>query len=216
MIIGLNGRLKAGKDTTYGIIKELYEDDYLVTQVSFAKALKSSAAASIGVSVVSLENWKGDEEVYFTRPDGSKFTAREYLQWYGTEGHREVFGDNFWVDMALPYTREGQVQKYDDAIYVVTDMRFPNEAQRVIDLGGHTVKVVREAETKFSAHPSEQNIDHMIQYKLDNTGTLDELRERVRFMMDHFLGFAGTFNAQALFPPYVTAAEAEELRGWRD
>lgn len=223
MIIGLNGRLKSGKDTTYGIICEILEPQSIeVKQVSFAKVLKLSAAASIGSTVANLENWKNDEDVYFTRPDGTTFTAREYLQWYGTEAHRELFSDNFWVDVALPqpYSPEGNwhpSMAYEDAVYVVTDMRFPNEAQRVIDLGGHTVKVVREAETKFSNHPSEQNIDHMIEYFLDNTTTLDDLRKRTERMLDSFAHSLNIYSdARNIFPAYASAIEAEDMRGWRD
>lgn len=217
MIIGLNGRLKSGKDTTYQIIKEA--SPVLVKQVSFARVLKLSAAASIGLSVAQLENWKGDESVHFTRPDGTTFTAREYLQWYGTEGHRDIFGDNFWVDMALPkpHSPEGDwhpSMAYNDAIYVVTDMRFPNEVERVVELGGHTVKVIREAETKFSNHPSEQNIDHMIEYFLDNTGTLDDLRINVEQMLNKFMTAEPSPPTLSLFPAYASVNDAEDMRGW--
>lgn len=230
MIIGLNGRLKAGKDTTYAIIKELLEPEHQVIQISFAKALKLSAAASIGSDVASLDNWKNDEEAYFIRPDRTKFTSREYLQWYGTEAHRELFGDNFWVDVALPLSGKYSPppfravdMRYERAIYVVTDMRFPNEAERVLKLGGRTVKVVRETETKFAAHASEQNIDHMIQYFLDNTTTLEDLRGRTKLMLKDFMSsktpaqelpiFTENHN---IFPVYASAEEAEETRGWKD
>jgi hypothetical protein len=48
MLIGLNGRLKSGKDTTFLIIKELHPE---AEQVSFAAKLKEAAAASIGLDV---------------------------------------------------------------------------------------------------------------------------------------------------------------------
>lgn len=213
MIIGLNGRLKSGKDTTFNIIQEVVTVGPVI-QVSFAKALKVSAAASVGSNVVSMENWKGDESIHFTRPDGSTFTTREYLQWFGTEGHRDAFGDNFWVDIALPLDKD-----YSDALYVVTDMRFPNEADRVIALGGHAVKVEREAATNFSAHSSEQNIDDVIEYFLDNTGTLDDLRHNVTSMLVSFgVPFPDLTKDEvvSLFPTKISLAEGEAMRGWGD
>jgi hypothetical protein len=181
MIIGLNGRLKAGKDTTFGVIKEFIPE---AEQVSFARMLKMSAAASIGIDVETLEAFKGREDLFYElvdlNPPGDvyRFNIRQYLQWYGTEGHRHVFGDDFWVDMALPAKLD-----HSDRVLVVTDMRFPNEAQRVIDLGGITVKVERETVTNHAAHVSEQNIDHMIQYFLDNRGTMTDLRANVAQML---------------------------------
>jgi hypothetical protein len=173
MLIGLNGRLKAGKDTTYGLINEIVPGG--AERVSFAEPLKRSAAAAIGIDVETLEELKGREGLFYelkvpVTDDVFRFNVRQYLQWYGTEAHREVFGDNFWVDQALPPDLD-----HSDRLIVVTDMRFPNEAQRVKDLEGITVKVERETATAHAAHASEQNIDHMIDYFLDNTGTLDDL-----------------------------------------
>jgi len=192
MIIGLNGRLRSGKDTTFHLINEMYGDEFKIQQVSFAAKLKDSAAASIGVTRAVLEELKNDEDLYFilyrrkklqtsnVQEDRAvRFNVREYLQWYGTEGHREIFGDDFWVDQALPLDKD-----YSDGLYVVTDMRFPNEVQRVKDLNGLCVKVERESATAHGEHASEQNLDHMIDYVLDNTGSLDDLRNHIAEMFD--------------------------------
>lgn len=181
MIIGLNGRLKSGKDTTFGIIQELYPE---AKRVSFADPLKDSAAAALGIDRELMEQMKADEDAMWMLFDsagnavGPMFNTREYLQRYGTEAHREVFGDDFWVDMALAPELD-----HSNDLLVVTDMRFPNEAQRVLDLGGITVKVVREVETSHSAHPSEQDIDRYIELFLDNTGTLEDLRRNVNDLL---------------------------------
>lgn len=179
MIIGLNGRLKSGKDTTFQIIQELYPE---AKRVSFADPLKDSAAAALGLPRDKMEWLKGEEDYKYTLTKngeivpgwGWEFNVREYLQRYGTEAHRNVFGDDFWVDMALAPDLD-----HSKDLLVVTDMRFPNEAQRVLDLDGITVKVEREIETKHSSHPSEQDIDHLIELFLDNTGTLEDLRTNV-------------------------------------
>jgi hypothetical protein len=99
---------------------------------------------------------------------------RQYLQWYGTEGHRDIFGDDFWVDQALPIDTDHQGR-----LLVVTDMRFPNEFERVAALGGIRVKVQRETDTNHGEHASEQNLDYMIDRFIDNTGTLKELRANI-------------------------------------
>jgi len=187
MLIGLNGRLKSGKDTTYEMIRCIRPD---AERLSFADLLKDSAAASIGMSRELLEWLKNEEDFIFTvtGPDDQNslveerldeleqwtMTAREYMQWFGTEGHRAYFGDNFWVDAALPLDTD-----HSDRFIVVTDMRFPNEVQRIVDLGGITVKVERDSLTSFGDHPSEQNIDGMIDYFLDNNGTMEDLEVNV-------------------------------------
>jgi len=191
MLIGLNGRLQAGKDTTFSIIRELNDD---AERISFADMLKNSAAESIGMSRELLEWLKNEEDFIFTimgpsdqvnlnqerldELDQWQMTARQYLQWYGTEGHRVFFGDDIWVDAALPNDLD-----HSDRFIVVTDMRFPNEVQRVMDLGGVTVKVERDNKTRFAKHDSEQDIDHLMDYFIDNTKGLSELEEEVQKFM---------------------------------
>lgn len=196
MIIGLNGRLKSGKDTTYAMIWDMYPH---AERVSFADPLKDSAAASLKMNREIMEALKNDEDIKLvlsfpaseiSEARGSlwqelqewQMNMREYLQLYGTEAHREVFGDNFWVDMALPLNVD-----HDHRLLVVTDVRFPNEAQRVKDLGGVVWKIERETATGHGAHASEQNLDAFVDVFIDNTGSLYELREIVRQQMNRTL-----------------------------
>lgn len=188
MIIGLNGRLKSGKDTTFKVIKEFVPE---AERISFADKLKDSAAAVLGIDRDTLEELKNREDFLYTLRGFQddvpvdllsrvpNFNVRVFLQRYGTEGHRDIFDDNFWVNMALPLDLD-----HEGKLFVVTDMRFPNEAQRVKDLGGYTIKVVRDTITGHANHPSEQNIDSMIDYFIDNTGSLDDLRVRTKHMIE--------------------------------
>jgi hypothetical protein len=101
--------------------------------------------------------------------------GRELLQRYGTEAHRDVFGSDFWVDMALPLATD-----HEDKILVVTDMRFPNEVARVKELKGQTWKIIRETSSLHKDHASEQNLDDEIDVFVNNTGTIDDLRKVIK------------------------------------
>lgn len=192
MLIGLNGKLKAGKDTTFEVISDLYP---FAERISFAEKLKQSAANSLGMSRELMDELKTHENIHITiagttgltsllpsilAGEAAKWsmTMREFLQRYGTEGHREIFGESFWVDMALPADLD-----HSDRLLVVTDMRFPNEIDRVKELGGICVKVKRDVESKFSSHASEQNVDHLMDYTLDNTKDIDHLYQEVDKMI---------------------------------
>lgn len=188
MIIGLNGKIQSGKDTTYGIIKELRPE---AERITFAAKLKESAAALFGIdpelweihknddisegSLVTLELGYGDTVICMT--------IRELLQRYGTEAHRNIFGNDFWIDACLPVDID-----HDKRLLVVTDMRFPNEIDRVIELGGFTVRLNRMAEDNdHKDHASEQDInDFLIDWELANTGTIADLKENVEEMLIKF------------------------------
>lgn len=119
-------------------------------------------------------------------------TGREYLQNLGTEA-RKVFGEDFWVDQVLPrvprQVPHGTVDqlipillqnKYPgtDAV-VITDLRFENEAQRVIDLGGEVWEVIRPGLTS-DGHASEIPLTRsLVTRQIHNSSDLMNLRFQV-------------------------------------
>jgi len=117
-----------------------------------------------------------------------RITGREYLQNLGNEA-RGVFGDDFWVDQVLPNPAHVAVPewreiledevatRYPDASYLaITDLRYPNEAQRVLDLGGEVWEVIRP-ETSSDGHASERPLPrNMVTLQIENKGTLMDLR----------------------------------------
>jgi len=193
MLIGLNGRFGSGKDTVYQI---LYEEITIadVERVAFADKLKESAAAALGIPVEVLEYLKGEEEWHYRADDGSwrpqgyarSFNMRTFLQRYGTEAHRDVFGQDFWIDSALPPDLD-----HTGRIVVVTDMRFPNEMERVKDLGGYCVYVFRpQGENKAHKHPSEQDLPKReFDWTISNDGSLDHLRVVVLSMWNDLMNY---------------------------
>lgn len=176
MLIGLHGRKQAGKDTVFARASHLMDDVVRVERASFADKLYASAAASLGVPVSALQAWKTNPEfrVLVAGPNqdsavrvGQVYasqTIREYLQGYGTEAHRQVFGDSFWVDQVGLEDHEGR-------IVLVTDVRFANEAEVVRDAGGFVVNVVGppEVEAAGDGHASEVPLPpRLIDFQIDN------------------------------------------------
>lgn len=168
MLIGLTGRAQSGKDTVYQELSVLYGPVRNVERRAFADLLYQSAAAALGVTADDLRSWKTRPEVTITVQEDPLFvprrlgTVRQYLQRYGTEAHRDMFGSRFWVD-ALDLTHG------DHDLVVVTDVRFENEAEAIRGAGGHVVRVVGPP-TPDDDHASEAPIpDHFVAYTLENT-----------------------------------------------
>jgi hypothetical protein len=167
VILGLHGKMGAGKNEAAKRLARL-SGALPVVEVSFAASLKRSAAAALGVTVPDLERWKNDPEAWVLVDVGGQSRAtqsvRSFLQRYGTEAHRDVFGSSFWVDAAMPADGE-----YDDAMYVVTDVRFANEAQRVRFLGGYVV-LIHGDKKDTGSHPSEALLDDAdVDFVIDNS-----------------------------------------------
>lgn len=207
-LIGLSGRAFSGKDTTADYIGEwCAEQNITFAKRAFATPLKVSAAHALGVFDNEIEfcNELKQEgswiQVRHTTPHSGpntplqKLTGREYLQYYGTEAHREVFGYNFWVDALLPadsaypgeepwrknFTWEAEDQSCGGwaDVCVVTDVRFDNEAQRINDLGGEVWEILRDTKGS-SSHASETPLmGEYIDMTIDNNSTIDQLKESV-------------------------------------
>lgn len=158
MLIGLNGQIGSGKDTVYQRLLE--NADCHVSRIAFADKMKQSVAATLNITDDAVELDKIIDWVNRIKESGQfqlrvgntvfDFSGREFLQWYGTEAHRNVFGEDFWVDAALP----PDFYHYGE-IVCVTDVRFLNEAQRIHDLGGQVWRVLNGPLTP-SRHRSEQ------------------------------------------------------------
>lgn len=185
MLIGLHGKKQAGKDTVHRRIEHLYGRASMagatVERLSFADLLYESAAAALGVTPDFLRELKSDTgeagiRLYDGRGDVyADFTFRQYLQWYGTEAHRSVFGDNFWVEQVGPRLRD-----HDRKVVVVTDVRFPNEAEAIFNAGGSVVWVVgpKLVEDAGDSHASERLLPkHLITHTLFNTERHDHFRD---------------------------------------
>jgi hypothetical protein len=123
----------------------------------------------------------------------SQFSGREYLQWFG--GHaRTVFGDSFWVDQVLPTPSKATDKEWGNYkalkerypgvdILCITDVRYPNEAQRVLDLDGE-VWVVERPGLESDGHSSEEPLPvELTNLFIPNDGTLLDLQEKVEILI---------------------------------
>lgn len=190
MIIGLTGKKGHGKDT---LARELVVRDEFV-RLAFADALKESAAALFDVPVELFDAHKNREDaiIEFTTGGGgclrlhthAQLTVRQFLQRYGTEAHRDVFGDSFWIDVMRRKIAAHMVTTETGAIdkIVVTDVRFENEAKLIRKLGGHVIEVYRpQVVDAGDGHASEQTpIADAIVW---NEGTPQETYSRLRSIM---------------------------------
>lgn len=186
MVIGLHGKARSGKDTAYGYIEEwAIAEGQAVRRDAFADRLKFSAARAVGFrgdryQCVAMCNRLKEPgwEVIVREQDGATehvISGREFLQFYGTEAHREVFGKDFWIDAVLDsYNAHGE-------LLVITDVRFPNEAEAVLDEGGEVWHIIRpDADIAEDAHASEQALaPELITHTIQNNQDLAHLKASV-------------------------------------
>ena len=127
----------------------------------------------------------------------SLMTVREFLQKLGTDAIRNGLHTNAWVNSLMAdYVAigdnllEGEVRKVreEDLIYpnwIITDTRFPNEAQAIKDKGGLVIRVDRPGVKPINNHPSEVGLDDWkFDYKIANVSDLKSLSLTVRMILE--------------------------------
>lgn len=180
MIIGFGYQKRVGKDTGFQIIQQLYPK-YNVHQISFADGVKSE------LEEVFLSHFNMTREV-FDNPE-TKEIMRPLVQWYGTEFRRnpKIAGyDDYWVDRA--FEKIHKIQNSDpNAIFVITDVRFPNELFRIRDEGGINILIRRNTGMSFDSHASENSLNDYVDefdFEIENNGTLEDYRKEILWVLN--------------------------------
>lgn len=187
MIIGLHGNKRAGKDTAYGFIKSAYPN---AQRLAFADKIKESLAALFGVSIREINTLKEERGVFKIESESFEhsYTWRSFAQRYGTEAHRDIFGEDFWVDMILPREPEHVAE---NELLIITDVRFQNEAERIKHLGGHIIYINRLNLFPNDSHISEERLsDEYFSYIINNNASLDMFKERVLEVVNQLVSYS--------------------------
>ena len=124
------------------------------------------------------------------------YTYRTFLQRLGTEAMRQRLHQDIWVNALmfeyLPLDPEkrrsvGNVLDYSDYTdytwpgWVITDLRFNNEAVAVREREGVIIEIVKLNVEHTSTHGSEEGIDHdYINYTIQNDGTYEDLFNKLQ------------------------------------
>jgi len=213
MIIGVCGFIGSGKDTVADYLTNFHE----FRRESFANSLKDAVAHVFGWDRTMLEGrtkqareWREQVDPWWAeRLNMPNLTPRLMLQLWGTEVCRKAFHDDIWIA-----SLENKLRTSTDNI-VISDCRFPNEIKSIRDAGGIIVWVKRgelpewydwavsanagEVQNftwatskakleKAGIHASETAwVGTDFDAELDNNGTIDELFEQVRGLVQGHL-----------------------------
>lgn len=165
MLIGLTGKAGAGKDS----VADILEREAGFRRYALAQPIKDALCAML----------RTPEHVLFARErkelplEKLGISPRRLAQTLGTEWGRALRSD-FWLALA-----ERHVDLSADT--VITDIRFPDEAEWILSQGGFVVKVIRYGVKAVEAHASEAGIPlDLVQSRILNIGTLQDLEEEVR------------------------------------
>ncbi len=189
MIIGLSGYAKSGKDTVAEIIREIQPEKWQIKK--FSGKLKTIASIMLGIPEYMFENqdfkseilgeewWKNYGDFYH------QTTVRDFLQLLGTDAIRNGLHTNAWVNALMADYKPRKMDQYSPSNWIVTDVRFPNEAEAIKDRGGVIIRIDRPGVEPVNAHPSEIALDNWdFDYKIANVSDLPALKQTVEVLLN--------------------------------
>jgi hypothetical protein len=168
----------------------------------YAGKLKDIASHLTGIDIKKFE----DQEFKKTNLDpewnvhGIPMTVREFLQKLGTDALRDSLHLNIWINALFadykptqmvssfppPATEEEYIAQQGFPNWIITDVRFPNEAKAIKDRGGIIIRVDRPSVSAVNNHPSETSLDSWnFDYKLVNNSDIFALKTSVKQVLQH-------------------------------
>ena len=173
-IIGLTGPAGSGKDT----VRQMLEQNHHCTGLAFADPMRAMLAPLLDLCGVGNE-WMTQRELKELPIPGLGQSYRVLAQRLGTEWGRSIDPD-FWIKVAAASMAEVMNIKGRDTVFVISDVRFDNEAQWVKDHGGVIWHIHRPSAQAVAAHQSENGIrPELVDLNILNKYTLRELDGQV-------------------------------------
>jgi len=135
---------------------------------------------------------------------GDVMTYRELLQYVGTDLFRNQLHSNTWVNAlfskydnnfhAVNFSVRQGIKNPEYPSWIITDVRFPNEANGILDRNGIVIRINRKSEIEkwskfdidgFHEYPKEHKSetaldDYTFDYVIDNNGTIDDLINNIK------------------------------------
>ncbi len=191
LIIGVCGRKRHGKDTIGNILRARYG----FQSCAFADPLKRVAMEIYGLTWNQCYGEAEDKESVDPRWG---LSARVILQKLGTDIARSIHEET-WIKNTLNNIQSacagtGYIVRDDierkfvtrpngisETAWVITDLRFPNEAEAVQRIGGRVIRVVRPSlGIPTDEHPSETSVDLVHpDIEIINDGDVLDLRHKL-------------------------------------
>ena len=187
MLVGISGKIVSGKSVSAEYFKTKGFTEY-----SFAEPLKDIAKI-FGFT---------DRQLYGNQSDKLQLheywnvSSRKFLQKVGTELFRETLpkllpemniSESIWIDLFKIKLKNSAGN------YVVSDIRFLNEAEAIKKLGGIVIKLERNnsifSKDHFEVeHQSEQQIDKIIaDYTINNNGDIENLYKNINNILSSII-----------------------------
>lgn len=171
LLIGLAGPARSGKSTAADHLVR----NHLLEHYAFADPLRSGLMEIFNLDPDDFEGERKEQALAWLGR-----SPRELMQSMGTEWARQMVHPDVWVRIAEQNLNYLQNSLSSVVGFVVSDVRFDNEAEFIRRRGGTIIHITRPDAPPVNPHASEAGI-HATQPDLivRNTSDIEQLRCRI-------------------------------------
>ena len=178
MVIGISGKIRSGKTRVAKTLhKILTEEGKQVKVKSFAQPLYEIVSKLYGVDIETIKKDKQKKKVVYLHRRGKdeefkKSNYRTLLQTIGNTA-RDYGDPEIWINALFGTSNE----KINSDYLIIDDLSYPNEAQRIRDLGGLLIRIERDLHQP-NKHIAENSLDTWGDWDLIIDNNFDDKKKR--------------------------------------
>lgn len=175
-IIGVAGLANSGKDTLADYI--IANKNKSFSKYAFAKPIKDMMINCLGFSEEQCYN----QELKQTVDNFWGLSPREVMLLVGTKLFRENWRYDFWVKLM-----EKKIIDNPNQNMIISDVRFPNEAELIRQYGGKIIVVHRKNNNIKVNHVSESGLPkELVDYNIYNDSDLNDYYKKIDVELKDF------------------------------
>lgn len=175
-IIGVAGNANSGKDTLADYIIANKNNSFV--KHAFAKPIKDIMIKHLGFTYLQCY----DQKYKQIEDDFWGMTPRDVMLLIGTKMFRENWRYDFWVKLMEKKIIDNQEQNI-----IISDVRFPNEAEMIKSHGGKIIVVERPNNPIKVNHVSEQGLpNELVDYTIVNDSTIEDYYKKIENELKEF------------------------------
>ena len=189
MIIAISGKAGAGKTLSASLLYNMFKElpKYNTKLKSFSTPVYQIASVILNQNVAHIQDNKNEQAQPYD------LTNREFLQLIG-QSFRDLLEPKVWINTLFRDNYQD-----DTDIIIIDDLRYRNEIDNIRMMGQHFLLRIQRQDYnqnnhKFNQHPSENELDKMINWNttIHNTEDIETLVRKLRSQV--FLPIIEKFN----------------------
>ena len=189
MIIGVAGKIDSGKSLVCSILRNLADQYGKKVEIkSFAYPIYKIVSDLTGLSVEEIKRRKKNHVTVQIKDKVTNY--RSIMQTIGN-GLRDHAYDDIWLDSLFGVDDQKAIRELTWVTdwWIIEDLRYINEAQRIKSLGGYVFQVKRD-KSEDNSHIAENSLSTWSEWDLiinNNYKTVDEAKAEIHKELDDFV-----------------------------